>query len=136
MQYSSKMKMRTIPVLLEHYRQHPSGPPPQRFSLGFAAYLLFMKGVKKEHDKYWGQSRGEPYPINDDKAAIYYELWQKHTANEVVNIVLKDHDLWGADLSLLKGLAESVLEKLNALIKDGAAAALTDLILIHKKNSL
>jgi tagaturonate reductase len=95
-----------------------------------------MKGVKKEHDKYWGQSRGELYPINDDKAAIYYEIWQNHTANEVVNIVLKDQDLWGADLSLLKGLAESVREKLNALIKDGAAAALTDLILIHKKNSL
>ena len=38
MQYSSKMKMRDIPVLLEHYRHRDT--VPERFSLGFAAYLL------------------------------------------------------------------------------------------------
>ncbi|MDP4151544.1 MAG: tagaturonate reductase, partial [Bacteroidota bacterium] len=40
MQYSSKMKMRDIPVLLRHYQLNDQ--PPERFALGFAAYLLFM----------------------------------------------------------------------------------------------
>ena len=61
MQYSSKMRMRDIPVLLEHYKKHDS--PPRRFAVGFAAYLLFMKAVKKEGDVYKGESRGQVYPI-------------------------------------------------------------------------
>lgn len=130
MQYSSKMKMRNIPVLLEHYRQH--GEAPERIALGFAAYLLFMKAVKKESDVYKGECRGQLYPINDDKAGFYYELWQQHTADEVAAIVLKDTNLWGADLSQLKGFGEAVRKNLNTLINKGAAAAMAPLTI---KNS-
>jgi tagaturonate reductase len=125
MQYSSKMKMRDIPVLLEHYRHKDT--VPERFSLGFAAYLLFMRAVKKEGDAYKGELRGQPYPINDDKAGHYYELWRQHTAEAVVALVLKDQSLWGADLSQLKGFADSVLEKMDTLINKGATAALASL---------
>ncbi|HYE55762.1 MAG TPA: tagaturonate reductase, partial [Chitinophagaceae bacterium] len=46
MNYSAKMKMRNIPMLVHHYTT--SDMPPGLFSLGFAAYILFMRGVKKE----------------------------------------------------------------------------------------
>jgi tagaturonate reductase len=107
LQYSSKMKMRDIPVLLEHYKRHDK--PPQHFALGFAAYLLFMRGVKKG---------------NDDKAEYFLELWQKHEPEEVVNIALKDKSLWGVDLTRLNGFEAAVAEQLGVLMGDGATTAL------------
>jgi tagaturonate reductase len=122
MQYSSKMRMRNIPVLLQHYKEQ--GAPLPHFSLGFAAYLLFMKAVKKEGEHYKGEYRGHAYPINDDKAGYYFELWKDHSPEEVVTLALKDKNLWGEDLTLLKGFEESVREDLTILINKGAAAAL------------
>jgi tagaturonate reductase len=40
-QFSSKMKMRNVPVLLQHYNKTTA--VPLHMSLGFAAYILFMK---------------------------------------------------------------------------------------------
>lgn len=111
MQYSSKMKMRDIPVLLRHYEQRNT--PPPRFALGFAAYLLFM--------------RGGNYPINDDKAGYFLELWQSNEPAEVVTKVLKDKSLWGADLTQLNGFEKAVRENLELLINKGAATALAQL---------
>jgi tagaturonate reductase len=39
LQYTSKMKMRNVPILLNHYKKNAS--PPWHFTTGFAAYLLF-----------------------------------------------------------------------------------------------
>jgi tagaturonate reductase len=149
MQYSSKMKMRDIPVLLRHYEIRgqasaglhnqasaglhnqaaagSDGKAPQRFALGFAAYLLFMRAVKKGQEGYYGERRGQFYPIQDDQAALYFELWKDHSAGQVVDLVLKDQALWGADLSQLEGFADAVRAKLNTLMTKGAAAAIAEL---------
>ncbi len=42
MQYSSKMKSRVVPVLLEHYKHHLGSARSYRV-LGWAAFLLFMR---------------------------------------------------------------------------------------------
>ncbi|HMH22097.1 MAG TPA: tagaturonate reductase [Puia sp.] len=134
MQYSSKMKMRDIPVLLRQYERHAEAPP--RFALGFAAYLLFMRAVKKEQQVYMGDSNGKPYPINDDKAGHFYQLWQDHAPEALVEVVLKDKELWGADLFQLKGFAKAVTQMLNTLMTKGAKTALAESALVYKKNSL
>jgi tagaturonate reductase len=122
MQYSSKMRMRNVPVLLQHYKEHTT--PPPHFSLGFAAYLLFMRGVKKEQEHYKGEYRGQSYPINDDKAGYYFELWKDHKPEEVVHLALQNTTLWGEDLSLLPGFEASVRKDLDVLMSQGAVAAL------------
>ncbi|MBC8033880.1 MAG: tagaturonate reductase [Chitinophagaceae bacterium] len=122
MQYTSKMKMRNIPVLLKYYETHDS--VPGYIALGFAAYLLFMKADKKEGDKYHGLSMGQFYPINDDKAAYFYELWQLHTPDELADVVLRDESVWGTDLTQLSGFAVAVKENLRSLIEQGPAATL------------
>jgi tagaturonate reductase len=122
MQYSSKIRMRDIPVLLEHYK-HQDEPPPH-FVLGFAAYLLFMQAVKKEQDTWKGVFRGQFYPINDDKAGLFFELWQQHSPSEVVTMVLRDKSLWGADLTRLNGFEAAVRQQLDVLMNKGAATAL------------
>jgi len=122
MQYSSKMKMRNIPVLLQHYKT--SDTPPAHLSLGFAAYLLFMRAVKKEADGYKGHFNGKDYPINDDKAGVYFGLWKEGTPETVVKGALTDESMWGTDLTALKGFEAAVRENLVVLFNEGAVAAL------------
>jgi len=111
MQYTSKMKMRNIPVLLQHYQQHAA--PPPLFALGFAAYLLFM--------------RGGDYKVNDDKAALFAGLWKEHTPADLVDKVLSETSLWDTDLSTLPGLAAAIRENLDTLINKGAQTTLARL---------
>jgi len=116
MQYSSKMKSRVVPVLLEHYKRHSEAPV--HISLGFAAFLLFMRAEKKEG---W-----------DDKAGYFADLWGRYPAEDVVIKALGDELLWGVDLLLLKGFPEAVLEQLDILMNKGALTALA--LITMKKN--
>jgi len=113
-QYTSKMKMRVIPVLQRYFSIYNT--VPSNMSKGFAAYILFMKAVKKNGNAYEGELNGKPYPINDDKATHLYELWQKNGEANIVKAVLGDTTLWDADLSSLPGFADIVQENLQALI--------------------
>jgi tagaturonate reductase len=69
LQYTSKMKMRNIPILVRYYELYDAAP--KNFALGFAAYILFMKAVKKEGEKYYGERNSVLYPINDEKGGIF-----------------------------------------------------------------
>lgn len=125
LQYTMKMQMRNIPLLLNYYKE--LNTVPQYFTRGFAAYLLFMKAVKEENGKYFGEKEGELYPIQCDSAKYFYEVWQNHKANEVVNAVLGNEQLWGTDLRKLKGFEENVTTHLSNMMAIGVrevAAAL------------
>lgn len=122
MQYTSKMAMRVVPVLLRYIELYKT--VPEHIALGFAAYLLFMKAVKKEGAVFFGETKGVFYPINDDQAAYFYEVWKTDKAEVVVTKVLKNETLWGTDLSRLAGFEASVAEKLYDLINDGAGQTL------------
>ncbi|MCC6287703.1 MAG: tagaturonate reductase [Chitinophagaceae bacterium] len=115
MQYTSKMKMRVIPVLLRYFAIYNT--VPQNMAKGFAAYILFMKAVKKNGNIYEGELNGNAYPINDDKAGYLYELWQKHGDANIVKAVLSDKTLWDADLSTLPGFVEMVQKNFVELRK-------------------
>ena len=101
-QYTTKMKMRNIPILLEYYKEF--GKPPELFAMGFAAYLQFMKGEKEVNGTYYGESNGEYYPINCNFAPYFYEQWQNFDLEKV----LANRSLWGEDLTQLEGFAEAV----------------------------
>jgi tagaturonate reductase len=106
------MKMRNIPLLLSHYEK--SGKPPVFMSLGFAAYLLFMKG-----DTTYVKTGGDNY-ITDDKAVILQQKWKLDNTAALVKSVLEDVDLWGADLSALPGFKEAVTVDLKGIMNKGA----------------
>ncbi|HRP57571.1 tagaturonate reductase [Agriterribacter sp.] len=119
MQYTSKVKMRVVPVLLKYFADH--NKVPQHIALGFAAYLLFMKAVQREGRVYQGQWKGEFYPINDDKADHFFHQWKKYDADELVQQVSGDAGLWGTDLSALPGFVPAVQTHLKALMKEAPA---------------
>lgn len=116
MQYTSKVKMRIVPVLQKYIADKGTVPP--LMSLGIAAYLLFMRVTQKGEDGYKGEWSGMIYPVNDDKAGYFMEQWKKYSPDELVQQVLGDAELWGTDLSLLPGLVQSVQQYLHELLSD------------------
>jgi tagaturonate reductase len=101
-QYTTKMRMRNVPLLINYYKEF--GKAPELFAMGFAAYLQFMHAVKEENGKFFGDSNGELYPINCDYAAYFYEAWKDFDLKKI----LADTSLWGADLSALPGFEQAV----------------------------
>ena len=104
MQYTSKMKMRIVPVLQKHYQR--SHEVPALVALGFAAYLLFMRNKD----------------VKDDHAAYFREKWERPEPAVLVRNVLADVTLWETDLTTLKGFAHAVTVMLSALLNEGAGA--------------
>lgn len=121
-QYTSKMRMRVVPVLQHYYMLY--NRVPENMALGFAAYIVFMKAVKEEKDVYFGKLNGNYYPIKDEKAWYFYEKWQTIKPSFIATAVLRDIALWGYDLTLLPGLAESVSEKIEEIMEHGMAVTL------------
>jgi tagaturonate reductase len=121
-QYSSKMKMRNLPMLLQHYKHTDS--VPVLFALGFAGWLLFMKAVKVENGKYYGGLNGTYYRIDDEKAADLYQKWNSLTPSQVVEQVLGDTGFWGTDLNALPGFTKAVTENLQRMLQYGPRQAM------------
>ncbi|WP_420151972.1 tagaturonate reductase [Siphonobacter sp.] len=115
--YTSKMKTRNVPLLLKHYEQ--TGTAPERFALGFAAYVLFMKAVKEEGGKYFGERNGEFYLIQDEPAGWYFDWWSRQGE---LSEVLGNTNFWGTDLNALPGFGERVAFYLNKLQESPEAA--------------
>ncbi len=105
-QYSAKMKMRNIPLLLQYYKVFNSAP--ELFCMGFAAYLNFMHGVKIENGQVYGESNGEFYPIRCDKAEFFLNEYKDFNLERI----LSNEELWGTDLTKLPGFSEKVTKYL------------------------
>jgi len=123
MQYSSKLAMRVLPVLNKYYELFKK--PPELISMGFAAYILFMRPVKKESGKYYGMLDNQFYLINDDRVSEFFGLWDEGLADVIVNAVLSNTGLWGTDLTLLEGFTNSVTKKIKGFIRSGTMSEIS-----------
>lgn len=118
MQFSSKMATRVLPVLKKYYELF--NKPPELISMGFAAYLLFMRPVKRESDKYYGTLNNQFYLINDDRVIHFYGIWDEGPVDHIVTSILSKKELWSEDLTLLEGFSDSVTKKLKGIIRHGS----------------
>ena len=125
-QYSLKMKMRCIPVLLKHYQNNDT--VPEAFALGFAAYLFFMKPVMQKDEKYYGELDDKHYFIHDEMAETFYKRWNILTPLELVQQVLRDNEFWGEDLHALPGFANAVTNKLDLIMQGKIQEALSTIV--------
>lgn len=122
LQNTTKMRMRNLPVLKEYQRR--SLNVPARIAHGFAAYLLFMRVVKKDGGSYFGRANGEYYRINDDHAPAFYEIWSKHVdAASLTREVLSNTNFWGEDLSTYTAFCDAVAHALSKMMSNGVAEA-------------
>ncbi len=123
-QYTMKMKIRVLPVLLNYYRLN--NKVPVNIAFGFAAYLLFMKSTRKDGNQYFGSHQGQEYVITDDEAAYFYDKTVNKGA-DYVNSILSDQQLWGTDLNALNGFNAAVNENYNNILKNGMASAVASI---------
>lgn len=126
MNYTSKLGMRVVPLLLNYAKSNKS--VPELMALGFAAYIAFMKGSEKD-GKYYGQVNGVGYPINDDKAAYVVGLWDTHGEENITKAILSDTNLWGTDLSEIEGLEKAVNENLHNILERSMVSVLSNLFI-------
>ena len=127
--YSAKLRLRVVPTLV--YYSQRFGAVPEYVALGWAAYLLFMRGHAQDAAGTWhGRlAGGGTYPIQDEQAGYFAGLWQAAAGPEaVVAGALQNTVLWGQDLTALPGFAASVTRHLAGLSAQGAAAAVAALL--------
>ena len=122
MNYTMKMQMRNVATLLQYYKQQHA--VPHYMALGFAAYLLFMRGTREQAGNWYGEAHGQEYLIQDEKAAYFAELWNRLEPAALVRNVLHNQNLWGHDLSSLPGFADSVSRYLENMLEHGVHATL------------
>lgn len=115
--YTSKLKMRVVQVL--HRYNELYSAVPEKISIGFAAWLLFMKAVKKEGNVYFGELNGQSYPIKDEMAEYFFNHWKNLSTDILVKTVLSNDALWDADLSKIPGFTNSVTENLVQIMEEG-----------------
>ncbi|RZM30281.1 MAG: tagaturonate reductase [Pedobacter sp.] len=125
MQYSMKLKIRILPVLLNYYDKFNTAP--EHIAFGFAAFLMFMKSDHEKDGLYLRTVNGTSIPINDDSAAWFYKHGQNNDGAGYVAAVLQDKDYWATDLSELTGFIDVVAEHYNAIEVEGVVSALARL---------
>jgi tagaturonate reductase len=116
-QYSSKMCMRSVPLIVSYYQKEKKNP--LSMTLGFAGFLLFMKCKPDLQNSYWGELNGIPYKINDDNAGYFSSLWDCNDPATVVDKTLSDKSFWGTDLSELDGFKDEVKKYIFSLMNEG-----------------
>lgn len=127
--YTQKLKMRCIPVLLNFYKKNDT--VPDLFALGFAAYIAFMKPVTQNGSEYSGEINGERYVIQDEVADKFYKLWQTPVPDIIIRDVLKNELFWGTDLTALSGFEQAVNRHFNNIMRNGMKQTL-DSVLSNK----
>lgn len=113
-EYAAKMRMRIVPLLQEHFRKKTETAPG--LALGFAAFICFY--------------RNPDFHVQDQQAAYLSEKWKTMPAEKIVQNVLADQSLWGADLSELPGFADAVGQYLAFILEKGALRTLQEFIQI------
>ena len=127
--YTQKLKTRCVPVLLNYYEKNDRAP--DLLVLGFAAYFAFMKPVSRNGNDFSGELHGASYLIQDEVADIFYGLWQRAAAEEIIHEVLQNTSFWGTDLSVLRGFEAAVYIQYNNISTNGMKPTL-DSVLSNK----
>lgn len=113
LQFSTKMKMRCIPLLLQYYKNNET--VPALFTLCFAGYLKFLKGIRKKGNQFFGVLNGKEFLLEDDMAGFFYKHGQTLPTEMFVAKVLGNQALWNENLNELPGFYQAVLLQLQAL---------------------
>ncbi len=115
-QYTSKMKMRNIPTIIDSFKK---GVSSNLMAASFACYILFMRSELNENGQYFGHSNSKKFLITDEYAGSLFKKWKENSSETITYAVLKDETLWNTDLSKLEGFAGLVKTHLQSMMKEG-----------------
>lgn len=141
-QCSAKMNMRNGATFGRYVAKF--GKLPEKMCLGFASYLLFTRPVKVENGQYFGHviARNEAtggggfYPIQDDHAAFFYEVWQKtdeldlSSLCDFVESVLSNASIFDKNLLEIHGFVSKIADLMFEMANEGFAKAVGKRIMV------
>lgn len=115
-QYTSKMIMRVLPILSKYVERKKA--VPEKIAEGIAGWICFTRPVKLVDGIYYGEWKGNPYPIKDDQANWFYEIAGNLTPEDRVKKVLNNFINWGQDITIAADFSEKVLYYYHRLIAE------------------
>jgi tagaturonate reductase len=122
LQQTTKMQVRVVPAILDYALRKRQAPPG--IAVGFAAYLLYMRG-------------DESSARADDLGARVKEHWRAHQdPGDVVQAVCADESLWRTDLTKVERFAEYVRTSLEVMLRDGARDAIGVFVVLPGRDGL
>lgn len=111
--YSTKLKIRAVPLLLEFYRKNQY--LPEKICLGFSTYLILSIPNSMSENQYYVMLGTQRFEVKDRYAAQYFQWSLNFSREETVFKILSDKEIWGENLTTITGFYEKVLHLLNAL---------------------
>ena len=127
MQYSSKMRLRNIEVIRKYFQR--MNKVPLNMTMGMAAHILFMKTNQASDGKFYGETDGGAYLVEDENAALYSACWKEYPLQLMVHKILSNEQLWGFDLSTLQGFEARVYDWLQMMVDKGVMFTLRQEVL-------
>ncbi|GAB5517934.1 MAG: tagaturonate reductase [Rhodothermales bacterium] len=124
LQTTMKLRARVVPTILSYVEK--TGAVPTRIAYGFAAYLRFMRVTKVEEGRYFGSRSNDTYPIRDDHAGFYHELWDgidlasEAQLRTLAHTALAHTAFWGVDLNTIGDFGAAVADAFVAICREGA----------------
>jgi tagaturonate reductase len=123
LQGAMKMRVRVVPTILRYAES--AGRAPTLHTVGFAAYLLFMRGDLQEARR----AAGFPVPP-DDQGEQIRSLWTRVQTGDAAELdwlveqACRNESIWGTDLTRVPGFRESVTRTLIRMTHEGVPAVL------------
>ena len=122
---TSKWRARNMPTFLDYVKE--KGELPPCLTTSFAAYVAFYSNEPQElTDKglICRRPKGNDYTVSDDRYVLeFYWAHRNDSPEELVHAVMTNIEMWGQDLTEVKGFEEAAVRILKAIRADGAAAA-------------
>jgi tagaturonate reductase len=112
--YSSKVKIRVLPLLTTYYQR--KGNLPGHIAEGFASYLALSIPDEEENGQYFKWAGGRRMRLQDELSPLLYQDFHSVGFAATVKKHLHNSVFWGFSLETLPGFSEKALElavKLN-----------------------
>ncbi len=106
----SKWRARVLPSFRDHFAA--AGQLPQKLTVGFAYLMALYTRVYKTTEGYFADVPGRTIPLQDDAAYLDY-----FADGGSVTAFMADTAVWGEDLTLFPGFAETVAAHITAINK-------------------
>ncbi len=105
--FTEKMCRRNLPLIQKYYGLN--NQVPEMMTIGFAAFLFFMRSAVEEEGKYSVSYNGRTHQLEDPNSIIFCEAAKSSNTEQYVHKILANQSLWQMDLSVLNGFENELV---------------------------